>query len=242
MALGYNRNTMQRSFKLTLILLLLFLLAGCSPVKKWYYCGNGHKSAQNENHEKAIDLLDTCLEIHSLSAQQQAFYLQARAWAQFSLENFQNALRDQEKSFELIPPTSQKEYINHAAYLRMTGNLIDSLKPLLKAEALDEIAGQVSMLTQYNLGWSLYELGRYSEAISAFTSGISDQPDYPFVYFRRGLAYDKIDRVDQAESDFIEFVSFFENEDKGFNDRFSGQLIEASQKYSELKVLLTEAN
>jgi tetratricopeptide (TPR) repeat protein len=233
---------MQRSSKQILLLVLLFLLAGCSPVKKWYYCGNGHKSAQDENHEKAIDLLNTCLELNSLSVQQQAFYLQARAWAHFSLENFQNALRDQEKSFKLIPPNDQKEFINLAAYLRMTGKTLDSLEPLRKAEALDARAGHVSMLTQYNLGWSLYELGRYTEAISAFTKGISDQPDYPFVYFRRGLAYDKIDRVEQAESDFIEFVSFFEHEDVGFNERFNRQLIEASQKYSELKVLLTAEN
>jgi len=124
----------------------------------------------------------------------------------------------------------------------MTGKHLNSLEPLLKAEVLDERSGHVSMMTQYNLGWSLYELGKYEEAISAFTKGIQDQPDYPFVYFRRGLAYDKIERVEKAESDFVEFVSFFENEDVGFNERFSRELIEASQIYTELKVLLMEEN
>ena len=233
---------MQRSINWISILLLLFLLVGCSQVKKWYYCGYGQKSAQGQNYEIAISHLDNCLELKSLSPEQQAFYLQTRAWAHFSLDNFKNALRDQEKSFKLIPPATHKEFINHGAYLRMTGKHLNSLEPLLKAEVLDERSGDVSMMTQYNLGWSLYELGRYEEAISAFTKGIQDQPDYPFVYFRRGLAYDKIDRVEKAESDFVEFVLFFENEEVGFNERFSRELIEASQIYTELKVLLMEEN
>lgn len=233
---------MPRTLKRISFLLLLVSLAGCNPVKKWYYCGYGHKNAQDQVYQSAISLLDHCLELKALSPEQQAFYLQTRAWAHFNLDHFESALRDQENSFSLIPPSTHREFINHAAYLRMTGDALNSLEPLFKAEVLDERSGHVSMMTQYNLGWSLYELGRYEEAIAAFTKGIPDQPDYPFVYFRRGLAYDKIGRVEPAESDFIEFVSFFENEGVEFNDRLRRELIAASQKYSELKILLDEAS
>ena len=118
---------MRQPLKWIAIPLSLLLLGGCSQAKKWYYCGYGHKSAQNKDYENSINLLDSCLEFKSLSPEQQAFYLQTRAWAHFSLDNFNSALRDQEESFKLIPPTAHSEFINHAAYLRMAGKPLNSL-------------------------------------------------------------------------------------------------------------------
>ena len=62
------------------------------------------------------------------------------------------------------------------------------------------------MVTQYNLGWSLYKLNRFEESIQAFTKGIPQQPDYPFVYLRRGLAYYKLGRSVNAKEDFSDFL------------------------------------
>ncbi len=62
------------------------------------------------------------------------------------------------------------------------------------------------MMTQYHLGWSLSALGRYDEAVQAFTRGISDQPDYPFVYWRRGLAYEALHQSENARADFDQFA------------------------------------
>ncbi len=217
------------------------LLSACGQVDKWYYCGYGQKNAQDGHYEVALELLGKCLELKSLSAEQRAFYLQSRAWSYFSLDDFDNALDDQQQSFRLVAPSTRDELINYAAYLRMAGRVQQSLEPLREAEALDERDGHSSMMTQYNLGWSLYELGRYDEAIAAFSRGIPSQPDYPFVYFRRGLAYDRVGRTDEADADFIEFVSFFENEDVVFNERFESELRELSGRYPELGVLLGEA-
>jgi tetratricopeptide (TPR) repeat protein len=217
------------------------LLSACGQVDKWYYCGYGQKNAQDGHYEVALELLGKCLELESLSAEQRAFYLQSRAWSYFSLDDFDNALDDQQQSFRLVAPSTRDELINYAAYLRMAGRVQQSLEPLREAEALDERDGHSSMMTQYNLGWSLYELGRYDEAIAAFSRGIPSQPDYPFVYFRRGLAYDRVGRTDEADADFIEFVSFFENEDVVFNERFENELRELSGRYPELGVLLGEA-
>jgi len=231
---------MQQPVKWISILSVIFLLTGCGQVKQWYYCGYGHKSTRDHNYEVALELLDKCLALTKLETEQQAFYLQTRAWAYFQLDNFTSALRDQQASFRLIPPSTHKEFINHAAYLRMAGKPVASLAPLQEAEALDERDGHVSMMTQYNLGWSLYEIGRHEEAIAAFNRGLEDQPDYPFVYFRRALAYDKIGQVENAEADIIEFVSFFEIEEVEYSERFLQELTAASLKYSELEILLSQ--
>jgi len=222
------------------ISLCSLLLTACGQVEKWYYCGYGQKNAQDSRHEVALELLGKCLDLQSLSAEQRAFYLQSRAWSYFSLDDFENALSDQERSFRLVAPTTRDEFINYAAYLRMAGQVSKSLEPLREAEMLDERLGLSNMMTQYNLGWSLYELGRYEAAIAAFSRGIPSQPDYPFVYFRRGLAYDRLGRSDEANADFIEFVSFYENEEVVFNERFENELGQLSGRYPELKVLLNE--
>ena len=65
------------------------------------------------------------------------------------------------------------------------------------------------MMTQYNLGWTLFELGRHREAIKAFTLGVPKQPDYPFVYWRRGLAYEAVGNKTLAKGDFETAAKLF---------------------------------
>ena len=62
--------------------------------------------------------------------------------------------------------------------------------------------GNVSMMTQYNKGWSLLELGQYAGAVEAFSKGIPIQPDFAFVYWRRGLAYEGLGDKKRAQADF----------------------------------------
>lgn len=223
------------------LLPLILALGGCGEINRWYFCGFGHKSAQDGSYGNAIQSLNKCLELDSLSVEQQAFYLQTRAWAHFNRDDAVEALRDLESSFRLVEPTTHREFINHAAYLRMAGKALASLKPLQKAEAIDAREGQISMMTQYNRGWSLYDVGRYEEAIAAYNKGISAQPEYPFVYFRRGLAYDKLGRSDEASSDFDRFTSYFE-EDTRFKPAFEQELIAAARSYPELRILLNDDN
>lgn len=231
---------MRRSVKSISTLLLVLVLSGCSQVNKWYYCGYGHQSVKNQDYTGAIRLLDACLELQTLLPEQRASYLQSRALAHFSLDNFAAALQDQEASFRLVAPSTRRELVNHAVYLRLSGKPLASLDPLREAEMIDEREGRASMMTQYNLGWSLYELGRYDEAIAAYSKGITSRPDYPFVYFRRGLAYDKVGRVAEAEDDFDLFVSILYGEDIEFKDSFVIELRKASLAYPDLETLLPE--
>jgi tetratricopeptide (TPR) repeat protein len=71
---------------------------------------------------------------------------------------------------------------------------------VLSAERIE--GEKVSMMTQYNKGWSLLELGRHKEAVEAFTKGLPIQPDYAFVYWRRGLAYESLGNKELAKRDF----------------------------------------
>lgn len=211
------------------------LLAGCDQVQKAAFCDLGYKFAQGDNYEIATSLLSKCLNLESLSNEHRAIYLQARAWSHYSLENFEQALSDQEESFDLRPPATHREFINHASYLRKLDKFQESLDPLIKAETIDEKHGHPSMMTQYNLGWSLYELGRYEEAIEAFSKGVPHQPDYPFVFFRRGLAYDRIGETENARIDFAKFVDLFGSTKMDFPGSFLIELESVKSRYEVLR-------
>ena len=240
--LAGNEYVMRRSVKIISTIGLIFILSGCGQVEKWYYCGYGQQSVKNQDYTGAVRLLGTCLELQTLLPEQRASYLQSRALAHFSLDHFAAALRDQEASFRLVAPSTQRELVNHAVYLRLSGKPLASLDPLREAEMIDEREGRASMMTQYNLGWSLYELGRYDEAIAAYSKGITSRPYYAFAYFRRGLAYDKVGRVAQAEDDFDMFVSILHGEDIEFKEGFVDELRKTSLRYPDLEALLPESN
>ncbi|MCP4432855.1 MAG: tetratricopeptide repeat protein [Gammaproteobacteria bacterium] len=191
--------------KLSLFIAVL-LLIGCDQVFETVYCDYGQGGIENQFFETGVNLLNECLLLNHLTDQQQAKYLQTRAWAHYNLQNNELALDDQQTAFQLQPPTQHYEYINHAAYLRRMQRYTESLLPLKKAQKLDKTVGVPNMMTQYNLGWSLYELGRYEEAIEAFNKGIPQQPDYPFVYLRRGLAFYQQGKQKSAQEDFSEFL------------------------------------
>ena len=229
---------MQRSLKWILILFIASLISGCEEISQGFYCKLGFKMARISSFQTAIQLLNKCLELKSLSIDQKATYLQGRAWSHYSLKNYEIALSDQETSFQLKPPTSHNEFINHATYLRKLNRFEDSLKPLLKLKKIDELQGHPSMMTQYHLGWSYYELGRYDEAIEAFTTGIPSQPDYAFVYLRRGFAYDKTKNTANAESDFSRFVTLFKKREIALPESVATEIRKLSVNYEVLKDVL----
>ena len=239
---GAWRKNPARTIKSLAVLPLALLLCGCGHLERWYYCGYGHQSVKNQDFTGAIGLLDECLELDTLDPQQRAFYLQTRGWAHFSLEDFRAALEDQEASFRIVAPSTRREFVNHAVYLRMAGRALESLAPLREAAVLDAREGGTSMMTQYNLGWSLHEVGRFEEAVAAYSKGLASQPDYPFAYFRRGLAYDRLGRVTEAREDFDLFVSILYGENARFKESFVAELRQAARSYPDLEALLPESN
>ncbi|GGY72021.1 hypothetical protein GCM10011613_16190 [Cellvibrio zantedeschiae] len=54
----------------------------------------------------------------------------------------------------------------------------------------------------YHLGWTYAEMGEFIKAIDAYSEGLKTQPNYPFAYWRRGLAYEKFGKAVEAQADY----------------------------------------
>jgi len=175
-------------------------------------CEVGDSAAHNGNYALAIKTLSHCLDLPLLPDSTRANALQVRAWSYSNLGNDAAAVVDQEAAFKLQKPTTYREFINYATYLRRVGRIQASLDAILTAEQIE--AGAVSMMTQYHKGWSLLELGRHAEAVEAFTKGILVQPDYAFVYWRRGLAYEGLGDKRLAKEDFERCAKLLDSKEK----------------------------
>lgn len=90
------------------------------------------------------------------------------------------------------------DFIWYGSRMRSVKNFDESLKALHQAEDIY----RNSMMTQYNLGSTLMDMHRYSDAITAFSLGIVAQPDYAQAYWQRGLAYEALGRKVEARKDF----------------------------------------
>ncbi len=72
-------------------------------------------------------------------------------------------------------------------------------------DTVDEIVAQqgtqAGMAYHYHRGWTLSDLGRTDEAVDEYTTGIANQPDYAWAYFRRACALADLGSLNQALSD-----------------------------------------
>jgi tetratricopeptide (TPR) repeat protein len=208
------------------LLTLAVAFGGCSTTEDpSALCRAGSEVAHSGDAAEAVSLLSTCLALPGLPEEERVDALQVRAWAYSNLGQYALAVADQEASYKLQAPTRYLQFINYAFYLRSAGRAQDSLHAVLAAEALE--AGKVSMMTQYNKGWSLAELGRHREAVEAFTKGIPIQPDYAFVYWRRGLAYEGLGDRKAAQADFETSARLLTEKD---NVAAAGQLLPAMRE------------
>jgi len=223
--------------KSAILVVLTTLLTGCGQLFELVYCNYGYGGVENQFYQTGVKLLDKCLALDHLDTEQKSKYLQGRAWGHFNLENNAQALDDQQAAFALKPPTQHFEFINHAAYLRRLERFHDSLNALRLAQKIDELNGQPNMVTQYNLGWTLYELNRFDEAVAAFSRGIPYQPDYAFVYLRRGLAYFKQGKGANAKQDFAEFLSLVGEQEVNIPTAVKKEISELPSEYSNIKNL-----
>lgn len=91
-------------------------------------------------------------------------------------------------------------YIKKAADFRESGRYEESLAAIEEHGACDK--SEVRMSYFYHKGWTFHEMGEYQKAINAFTRGLETQPDYIYAYWRRGLAYEALGDMDQAEKNY----------------------------------------
>ncbi len=146
--------------------------------------------------------LDSCIAVMSENDQIRRSALVYRAWANFSLADNDQAVKDQEAAFLISPPQSYTELMNMAVYQKAKKSFQAALVFLYQAELWDKLNNGISMMTQYHIGWNLLLLGRFENAINVLSAAVAAQPDYPYVFFQRGLAYEGLGNKDAAKSDF----------------------------------------
>ncbi|WP_171163848.1 tetratricopeptide repeat protein [Usitatibacter palustris] len=178
--------------------MLLLVLGACSTPEP-ESCASGDRAGSEGRYRDAIDLETRCLASADLAAATKMRAFEVRAWAFYKSGDFRNAADDQMAFVRLDPAPSHRTLINLSLYMRKAGRLDESLEAARSAEKQDK---QPNIMTQYHLGWTFAEMGRHEEAVTAFTRGITVQPDYAWIYWRRGLSYEHLGRRDEAREDF----------------------------------------
>lgn len=198
-------------FRIIAAVLLITPLIAYGNTEELGICNAGEYASRNGQFSEAVELLTMCLSYSAVPDKKKASAYQARAWAYFNLSSVESAVQDQEAAFSIKAPSQYHEFINYGVYLKKAKRYKESLVPFYSAAEIDKSAGQISMMTQYHIGWSLHELGKYKKAIKEINKGIPHQPDFPFVYWRRGLSYDALGMSDKAKNDLKEFKLLLNN-------------------------------
>ena len=109
------------------------------------------------------------------------------------------------------PPSLEmcKILVSRAIDEREKRNFEKSLSQFKEHRKCVERYTNVGMMHFYNLGWTYYEMGLYSDAVKAFDKGMIEQKDYPWAYWRRALAYEKIGNMELARRDFLLANKYF---------------------------------
>ncbi len=158
-------------------------------------------------YEQAITSATECLAMPGAAWESRHLAYSHRAWASFELGRCEAAAQDQIVALMLHGP-NYDDLINLTLYFRCSGRADLSLQAVLLAKTLQEQKHQPpGMMTYYHLGWSYQALGENEKAVEAYTLGIPSQPDFPFVYYRRALAYEALGMAGEANRDFQRALS-----------------------------------
>lgn len=201
-------------------------------------CLAGQQLAIEKKNTEALPMLDTCIRATNSNDLLRRQALIQRAWVRYTLKNFEQATTDQEATFTISPAQSHAELINAAYYLRAVNKIQKGLDFLYQAELFDKLNNTVGMMTQYHIGWNLQLLGQYEEAIKVLTNAIPAQPEFPFVYFRRGLAYEGLGDKAAAKTDFENVHKLMKI--NSFGGRGQDGMAEIVKKLAEYEISLDD--
>jgi tetratricopeptide (TPR) repeat protein len=222
-----------KKFRYSIFLLFMAVFGSACAAPVQTSCEKGELALQASQFSMAVSELTKCLNNQNLDSASRRRALQVRAWAHFSLRQNNAAVQDQEASFVEAPPTDYREFINYSSYLRRVSRFEDSLSALKAAESINRRSGLRSMMTQYNLGWTLTELRRYDEAAKVLTDAIPLQPEFPFVYWRRALVFEALGRNSEAKRDIESAAKLMTTGPMKFSeDEFTIALRKKIQQYN----------
>lgn len=195
------------------ILLLVASSTNAANVPTLAECETAYSELEAKNYAPPLRQLELCTANLEIDAVTRSRYHLGSAWALYELDRLNEAIAEQERAFALPVPPYRLQIANYATMLRTAGRLEESLIAIKKGERIDQEEGKPpSMMIQYHKGWTLHEMGRHREAIDAFTAGIPDQVDFPFVYWRRAASYEAIANRETAVADMRKFSELFTSE------------------------------
>ena len=71
----------------------------------------------------------------------------------------------------------------------------DALKDYSREEILNMVRNPLSYSSPSCMG-------EFTKAIDAYSEGLKTDPNYPFAYWRKGLAYEKLGKIAEAQADY----------------------------------------
>ncbi|HSH97498.1 MAG: tetratricopeptide repeat protein [Methylophilaceae bacterium] len=211
--------------KRLLILPLLTLLLSCSAKADLADCKAGIEANGKKEYLLAIESLTKCLNL-PLKNEAQAYILAERAGAYFNTKQYNLAIDDQKQAIVLEKPKDVWPLLMLGAYYREVKEFDKSLEAINAAFNYDEDGPGTGagMAVYYHKARTLYEAGRYNEAIESYTLGIPKQPDYGYALYERGRSYEAVGNKDMAKRDM--FRAFELTPQEGYEPEIAAKLKE----------------
>lgn len=168
----------------------------------------GDALRQKDRFEEAVVAYDKAIAISDEAGSRSWFLLYARAIAHERLDHWDEAERDFRAALEINP--NQPQVLNYLGY-----SLVEKRIKLDEALMFIEQAVAASPESGYiidSLGWALYRLGRYEEAVPHMERAVELMAVDPVVNDHLGDVYWAVGRTREAEFQWSRALSFI---DKG---------------------------
>ncbi len=157
-----------------------------------------------ERHAEAIGAYNQALSLIDEPMEQHWIVFFARGITHERTDQWDKAEADFRKALELRP--EQPQVLNYLGYsfLEMQENLDEALDLVERAVALSPDSGYIID----SLGWGLYRLGRYGEAVGHMERAVELMPVDPVVNNHLGDVYWAVGRFREAEFQWHRALSF----------------------------------
>lgn len=202
-------EALRRAAKPDAAIEVLERLALDNPTLPLVHSSLGDLLRQQEDYTKAISAYDKALEFTEEGDRSQWFLLYARGISHERLDNWDESEADFRKALELNP--DQPQVLNYLGYslVEKQGNMDEALDMIERAVAARPDSGYIID----SLGWVLYRLGRYEEAVAPMQKAGELLPIDPVVNDHLGDVFWAVGRKLEAEFQWKRALSFIDPDD-----------------------------
>lgn len=179
------------------------------PLMASVHSALGDLLRQQEEYQGAVNAYDKALNLTEEGAPAQWFLHYARGISHERLKNWDKSEADLRQALELNP--EQPQVLNYLGYSMVEKqiNLDEALEMIERAVAARPDSGYIVD----SLGWVLFRLGRYAEAVAHMEKAVELMPVDPVVNDHLGDVYWAVGRIREAEFQWSRALSFVKPED-----------------------------